>query len=51
MLHTARPTFAEGQYRAKINDKNDNEHTLMASGTNEFAPRYPVFMPTAPALD
>lgn len=48
---TARPTFAEGEYRATINDKNDTEHTLMSGGTNTFAPRYPVFTPTAPALD
>lgn len=51
MFLTAAPTFAEGQFRAKINDKNDSEHTLMAGGNSDFAPRYPVFMATAPPLD
>lgn len=50
-VRTAQPTFAEGGFTATINDKNDTEHTMMAAGTNQFAPRYPVFNATAPPLD
>lgn len=39
-LSIAPPTYEESEYKAKIADKNDTEHTR---GQTEFAPRYPIF--------
>lgn len=46
----AEPTFNESEYRGKIADKSDSEHTRMT--TTHFAPRYPTYnafaLPTLP---
>lgn len=42
-IRTAPPSYAESEYRANIVDKNDSEHTRLAGGQDQFAPRYPVY--------
>lgn len=45
------PVFNEGNFYAKIKDKEDSEHTRLVGNQETFAPRYPVFSynaPTAP---
>lgn len=43
-IRTAPPSYAESEYRAKIVDKNDSQHTRITGGQSEFAPRYPVYV-------
>lgn len=51
-LQIAPPTYGESEYRANIVDKNDSQHTRLAGGQDQFAPRYPVYtgqsLPTLP---
>ncbi|CAD7093273.1 unnamed protein product [Hermetia illucens] len=46
------PTFEESQFKpSTIVDKTDSEHTMIPTGNQDFAPRYPTyaFNPSAPA--
>lgn len=48
---SAQPTFDESGYRGNIVDKSDSQHTRLATGEADFAPRYPTYNPaTLPPL-